>query len=344
MARWELSYFQARDIAVRRLISAHPGEYERLLDAAKAGLPAESCEQCAYLGAAALELADLLGHDLQGHLVHRALWSHQIRSVAALIAALDGDLGLYYLRGDGLGTGGLERVHDRLRRLERAHPAPGPRGPRGAPSTRGRSLPSGCKPPGHGLDDSGGSARRRPRRPHDPRHEGRAFVLVSGLLWGSGVLVGVTASRAPRPGGGPGTPSAGRRRGRRPCPGGAGGPARSGVRTPGSVRPARAARPRGTPARWRRLPAGGGATSDAPPGTRGRRTACRCGSSLAAASSSSRTRTGVSARPWFHRTPGRGGIGWMPLGPPGPAYCPSGPVPFIHACAVARSGAVPAGT
>ncbi|MFI1840105.1 hypothetical protein [Streptomyces olivaceoviridis] len=29
----------------------------------------------AYLGAAALELADLLGHDQQGHRVHRALWS-----------------------------------------------------------------------------------------------------------------------------------------------------------------------------------------------------------------------------------------------------------------------------
>ncbi|MFE9254136.1 hypothetical protein [Streptomyces sp. NPDC006879] len=137
MARWEPSYFQAQDIAVRRLVSAHPDEYLHLLDEAKADLPAEPCEQCAYLGAAALELADLLGHDLQGHLVHRALWSHQIRSVAALLAALDGDLGLYYLHGDGLGTGGLERVHDRVRQLERDRPAPGTRGPSRIPVDAG---------------------------------------------------------------------------------------------------------------------------------------------------------------------------------------------------------------
>ncbi|MER5312612.1 hypothetical protein ABT034_33085 [Streptomyces sp. NPDC002773] len=140
MARWEPSYFQAQDIAVRRLISAHPDEYRHLLDAAKADLSAEPCPECAYLGAAALELADLLGHDRQGHQVQSALWSHQIRSVAALLAALDGDLGLYYLRGDGLGAGGLERVHDRVRRLERAHPAPGPRAPRESPTSGGRPL------------------------------------------------------------------------------------------------------------------------------------------------------------------------------------------------------------
>ncbi|MFF3737143.1 hypothetical protein [Streptomyces sp. NPDC002566] len=51
--------------------------------------------------------------------MQRALWSHQIRSVAALLTALDGDLGLYYLHGQGLGTDGLERVHDRVRQLER---------------------------------------------------------------------------------------------------------------------------------------------------------------------------------------------------------------------------------
>ncbi|MER5720352.1 hypothetical protein [Streptomyces sp. NPDC002132] len=119
MARWEPTYFEAEDIAVRRLISAHPEEYERLLSEAKAELPSEPCRQCPYLGAAALELADLLGHDKQRHQAQRALWSHQIRSVAALPAALDGDLGLYYLHGQGLGTGGLERVHDRVRQLER---------------------------------------------------------------------------------------------------------------------------------------------------------------------------------------------------------------------------------
>jgi hypothetical protein len=127
MARWEPSYFQAKDIAVRRLISAHPEDYRRFLQEAKADLPAEPCEGCAYLGAAALELADLLGHDKQGHQAFRALWSHQIHSVAGLLAALDGDLGLYYLHGQGLGTGSLERIHDRLRHLERDRPAPGGR-------------------------------------------------------------------------------------------------------------------------------------------------------------------------------------------------------------------------
>ncbi|MFJ1732984.1 hypothetical protein [Streptomyces sp. NPDC088254] len=55
MARWEPTYFEAEDIAVRRLISAHPEEYKRLLSEAKAELPADPCRQCAYLGAAALE-------------------------------------------------------------------------------------------------------------------------------------------------------------------------------------------------------------------------------------------------------------------------------------------------
>jgi hypothetical protein len=120
MARWEPSCLQARDAAVRRLIDAHPADYRRLLAEARAELPDEPCEGCAYLGAAGLELADLLGHDRQGHRVQRALWSHRIHSIAALLAALDGDDGLYYLHGDGLGAGGLERIHDRVRRLERA--------------------------------------------------------------------------------------------------------------------------------------------------------------------------------------------------------------------------------
>jgi hypothetical protein len=122
MARWKPSYFQAQDIAAQRLISAHPDEYQRLLQQATAELPTEPCESCAYLGAEALELADLLGHDKQGHQAHRALWSEQIRSVDELLRTLDGDLGLYYLHGQGLGSGGLERIHDRVRRLERVRP------------------------------------------------------------------------------------------------------------------------------------------------------------------------------------------------------------------------------
>ncbi|MEU7428574.1 hypothetical protein [Streptomyces sp. NPDC040750] len=35
-----------------------------------------------------------------------------------LLRVLDGDVGLYYLHGQGLGTGGLERIHDRVRRLD----------------------------------------------------------------------------------------------------------------------------------------------------------------------------------------------------------------------------------
>ncbi|MEJ8645356.1 hypothetical protein WKI68_37375 [Streptomyces sp. MS1.HAVA.3] len=119
MARWRPSYFEAEDAAIRRLIAAHPEDYNRLLEEAKADLPQEPCESCAYLGAAALELADLLGHDKQGHQVHRALWSDRIRSVEGLLRVLDGDVGLYYLHGQGLGIGGLERIHDRVRRLER---------------------------------------------------------------------------------------------------------------------------------------------------------------------------------------------------------------------------------
>ncbi|MFF7858627.1 hypothetical protein [Streptomyces sp. NPDC007904] len=107
MARWEPGYFQAQDTATRRLIEAHPEEYQHLVEKAKAELPAaEPCEICAWLGVDALELADLLGHDKQGHQAFRALWSHQILSVAALLAALDDDLGLYYLHGRGLGAGG----------------------------------------------------------------------------------------------------------------------------------------------------------------------------------------------------------------------------------------------
>ncbi|MCX4516033.1 hypothetical protein OHA27_38765 [Streptomyces sp. NBC_01619] len=109
--------------------AAHPDDYHRLLDQAKAELPAEPCESCAYLGAEALELADLLGHDKQGHQAFRALWSEQIRSVDALLRVIDGDLGLYYLHGQGLGHGGLERIHDRVRRLEGVRPGPSGRLP-----------------------------------------------------------------------------------------------------------------------------------------------------------------------------------------------------------------------
>ncbi|MGW1606128.1 hypothetical protein [Streptomyces eurythermus] len=124
MARWKPSLLEAEDAAVRRLIAAHPDEYRHLLDEAKAGLPVEPCESCAYLGAAALELADLLGHDQQGHRVYRALWSEQIRSVDDLLRVLDGDLGLYYVHGWGLGKRGLERIHDRVRRLEGVRAGP----------------------------------------------------------------------------------------------------------------------------------------------------------------------------------------------------------------------------
>ncbi|MER6686202.1 hypothetical protein [Streptomyces olivaceoviridis] len=124
MARWKPSFLEAEDAAVRRLIAAHPDEYRHLLDEAKAELPVEPCGSCAYLGAAALELADLLGHDQQGHRVYRALWSEQIRSVDDLLRVLDGDLGLYNLHGWGLGKRGLERIHDRVRRLEGARPGP----------------------------------------------------------------------------------------------------------------------------------------------------------------------------------------------------------------------------
>ncbi|MFE3470031.1 hypothetical protein, partial [Streptomyces sp. NPDC059185] len=121
MARWRPSYFEAEDVAIRRLIAAHPEDYNRLLEEAKADLPQGPCESCSYFGAGALELGDLLGHDRQGHQVHRALWSNRIRSVDELLRVLHGDVGLYYLHGQGLGTGGLERVHDRVRRLERIH-------------------------------------------------------------------------------------------------------------------------------------------------------------------------------------------------------------------------------
>ncbi|MFE4829869.1 hypothetical protein [Streptomyces sp. NPDC056672] len=39
--------------------------------------------------------------------------------------ALDLDLGVSHLRGQGLGAGGLERIHDSMRRLERVRPEPG---------------------------------------------------------------------------------------------------------------------------------------------------------------------------------------------------------------------------
>jgi hypothetical protein len=151
MARWEPSYFEAQDIAARRLIEAHPQEYHRFLQEAMAELSAEPCESCAWLGAPALELADLLGHDTQGHRAFRALWSHQILSVAALLAALDDDLGLYYLHGDGLGRGGLERIHDRVRRLEPDRAVPGSRPPARIPAGAGTSPTGGSQTPRSGA-------------------------------------------------------------------------------------------------------------------------------------------------------------------------------------------------
>ncbi|GAA3786403.1 hypothetical protein [Streptomyces chiangmaiensis] len=110
------SYFEAEDIVIRRLILAHPRDYARFLEEAKAELPSKPCKGCAYLGADALELADLLGHDKQGHQAARALYSNKIRSVTDLRRALQDDE-LQYLRGQGLGIGGLQRIHDRMRYL-----------------------------------------------------------------------------------------------------------------------------------------------------------------------------------------------------------------------------------
>ncbi|MEV5279683.1 hypothetical protein ACFYMW_25455 [Streptomyces sp. NPDC006692] len=127
MARWKPSFFQAKDIAVPRLISAHPEEYRRLRREATAELPIEPCEGCAYLGADALDLgadaldlADLLGHEKQGNQAFWALWSSQILGVNELLRALDGDLGLHILHAMGLGHGGLEHIHGRVRWLEGA--------------------------------------------------------------------------------------------------------------------------------------------------------------------------------------------------------------------------------
>ncbi|MFD8975487.1 hypothetical protein [Streptomyces sp. NPDC059593] len=91
---WSPASLVARDSAVQRLIDAHPQEYHRLFAAAEGELPGQPCDSCAYLGADALELADLLGHDRQGHQVHRALWAGQILGVPELLRVLDGDVGL----------------------------------------------------------------------------------------------------------------------------------------------------------------------------------------------------------------------------------------------------------
>ncbi|MFE5709642.1 hypothetical protein ACFQ7J_02260 [Streptomyces sp. NPDC056501] len=115
-------------------------------------MPGKPCDSCAYLGADALELADLLGHDRQGHQVHRALWAGQILSVPELLRVLDGDVGLHYLHGQGLGQDGLERIHDRVSRLER-HQGPR-RGADGTPGTTGTS-PSPTPGPGRVRRTSG---------------------------------------------------------------------------------------------------------------------------------------------------------------------------------------------
>ncbi|MEV7684056.1 hypothetical protein AB0O64_36805 [Streptomyces sp. NPDC088341] len=120
-------YFEPEDIAIRRLLCAHAEEYNRLLEEAEGELPNEgSCESCACLGSAALELSDVLGHDKQGHQTFRCLYgAGQIHDVDGLRRALELDLGLSHLRGQGLGAGGLERIHDSMRRLERVRPEPG---------------------------------------------------------------------------------------------------------------------------------------------------------------------------------------------------------------------------
>ncbi|MFG2895264.1 hypothetical protein [Streptomyces sp. NPDC048248] len=39
-----------------------------------------------------------------------------------LLRALDEDVGLSCMHGEGLGRGGLERIHDRVRQLEKGWP------------------------------------------------------------------------------------------------------------------------------------------------------------------------------------------------------------------------------
>ncbi|MER5373410.1 hypothetical protein [Streptomyces sp. NPDC002553] len=143
MARWEPTCFEAEDIAVRRLISAHPEEYERLLSEANAELPAESCRQCTYLGAAALELADLLGHDSRATRcsepcgpTRSAAWRPCSPPSTATWACTTST-------AKGWGLTAWSAVHDRVRQLERTAHAGDP-----APLTLQELRPRTARPRG----------------------------------------------------------------------------------------------------------------------------------------------------------------------------------------------------
>lgn len=99
--------------AIKQLIAAYPEEYARLLSRAEAEHRRRpSCFDCAYLGPADQELADLLGHDSLGHRVlHRLQDYGEIHNVTALRTALDNAPGLSHLRGHGRGDSGLHRIH-----------------------------------------------------------------------------------------------------------------------------------------------------------------------------------------------------------------------------------------
>ncbi|QIY76230.1 hypothetical protein HEP84_52460 [Streptomyces sp. RLB1-33] len=97
----------------------------------------------------------------------------------ALRRELDVDLGLTHLHGQGLGSGGLDRIHDRVRRLEQVRPE---RGWRPVRLRAGGDVPLRWWANEQVTGLTGLADRPEAAWPlHGLRHEHAASVLVSGL-------------------------------------------------------------------------------------------------------------------------------------------------------------------
>ncbi|MGW3563514.1 hypothetical protein ACWDSL_06370 [Streptomyces sp. NPDC000941] len=107
-----MEYWEVEVTAVRRLIAAHPREFETLLaeteKLATTAAPAQPCRTCKrlHLDRNGIELAALLGHDSLGHRALSALWAAGYGTARDVRRTTDQQLGVL----EGLSDTGIARI------------------------------------------------------------------------------------------------------------------------------------------------------------------------------------------------------------------------------------------
>ncbi len=107
-----MEYWEVEIAATRRLIAAHPAEFQSLLSEEESNttltVTAQPCASCKHLhlDREGIELAAHLGHDRIGHQALHALWAGGYSTVEQVRGAHAQELGTL----QGLGDTGIARI------------------------------------------------------------------------------------------------------------------------------------------------------------------------------------------------------------------------------------------